>query len=238
MRPGGAGIPDDRRRTDPSSTIVAFVVTWVGRRASRRRRASRSGRIPTTTPPFRCSPPRSRRLDRVPRGDMARIAAARHRRRSGRLRTDRSVRSTCWACRSAWRPNCCSSRSSTCRCVRCGRDVFDDEALTETAKDLIDRADGGLIVVLFLLVVIGAPVVEEVVYRGLLQRPLLDRFLRCRSSSVWRRCSRSSTSARSSTRAVRRRVGVRRAARGGPVGSGWQSRRTSRFNATGLALAL
>ena len=38
-----------------------------------------------------------------------------------------------------------------------------------------DRADGGLIVVLFLLVVIGAPFVEEVVYRGLLQRPLLDR---------------------------------------------------------------
>lgn len=54
-------------------------------------------------------------------------------------------------------------------------DVFDDDALSETANDLIDRADGGLIVVLFLLVVIGAPVVEEVVYRGLLQRPLLDR---------------------------------------------------------------
>jgi uncharacterized protein len=53
--------------------------------------------------------------------------------------------------------------------------VFDDDALSETANDLIDRADGGLIVVLFLLVVIGAPVVEEVVYRGLLQRPLLDR---------------------------------------------------------------
>jgi membrane protease YdiL (CAAX protease family) len=54
-------------------------------------------------------------------------------------------------------------------------DVFDDDALTETAKDLVDRADGGLIVVLFVLVVIGAPFVEEVVYRGLLQRPLLDR---------------------------------------------------------------
>ena len=54
-------------------------------------------------------------------------------------------------------------------------DVFDDDALTETAKDLVDRADGGLIVVLFVLVVVGAPFVEEVVYRGLLQRPLLDR---------------------------------------------------------------
>ena len=54
-------------------------------------------------------------------------------------------------------------------------DVFDDDALTETAEDLIDRADGGLIVVLFLLVVIGAPLVEEIVYRGMLQRPLLAR---------------------------------------------------------------
>ncbi len=54
-------------------------------------------------------------------------------------------------------------------------DVFDDDALTETANDLIDRADGGLIVALFVLVVVGAPVVEEIVYRGLLQRPLLDR---------------------------------------------------------------
>ena len=54
-------------------------------------------------------------------------------------------------------------------------DVFDDDALTETANDLVDRADGGLIIVLFALVVIGAPVIEEVVYRGLLQRPLLDR---------------------------------------------------------------
>lgn len=53
-------------------------------------------------------------------------------------------------------------------------DVFDDDALSETAEELIDRADGGLIVVLFVLVVIGAPLVEEVVYRGLLQRPLLD----------------------------------------------------------------
>jgi membrane protease YdiL (CAAX protease family) len=55
-------------------------------------------------------------------------------------------------------------------------DVFDDEALSETADDLVDRADGGLIVLLFVLVVVGAPLVEEVVYRGLLQRPLLDRF--------------------------------------------------------------
>lgn len=53
-------------------------------------------------------------------------------------------------------------------------DVFDDDALGETAEELIGRADGGLIVALFVLVVLGAPFVEEVAYRGLLQRPLLD----------------------------------------------------------------
>ena len=55
-------------------------------------------------------------------------------------------------------------------------DAFDVDKLSETANDLVDRADGGWIVLLFVLVVIGAPFVEEVVYRGLLQRPLLDRF--------------------------------------------------------------
>ncbi|MFK8022602.1 MAG: lysostaphin resistance A-like protein [Ilumatobacter sp.] len=54
--------------------------------------------------------------------------------------------------------------------------TFDEGALTETAEDLIDRADGGLFVVLFVLVVIGAPVFEELFYRGLLQRPLLARY--------------------------------------------------------------
>ncbi|WP_040494737.1 CPBP family intramembrane glutamic endopeptidase [Ilumatobacter nonamiensis] len=54
--------------------------------------------------------------------------------------------------------------------------TFDDAALSETAEDLVDRADGAMIVLLFVLVVFGAPIVEEVVYRGLLQRPLLDDF--------------------------------------------------------------
>lgn len=53
--------------------------------------------------------------------------------------------------------------------------TFDDDALSQTAQDLIDRADGAQLVLLFVLVVVGAPVVEEVVYRGLLQRPLLQR---------------------------------------------------------------
>lgn len=55
-------------------------------------------------------------------------------------------------------------------------DTFDDAALSETAEELVDRADGAMIVVLFLLVVFGAPIVEEIVYRGLLQRPLLRYF--------------------------------------------------------------
>lgn len=54
-------------------------------------------------------------------------------------------------------------------------DTFDDRALAETAKDLVDRSNGALIVLLFLLVAFGAPIVEEIVYRGLLQRPLLGR---------------------------------------------------------------
>ncbi|MFK7917217.1 MAG: lysostaphin resistance A-like protein [Ilumatobacter sp.] len=55
-------------------------------------------------------------------------------------------------------------------------DTFDEQALSETAEDLIDRADGASLVLLFALVVVGAPLVEEIVYRGLLQRPLLGRF--------------------------------------------------------------
>lgn len=54
--------------------------------------------------------------------------------------------------------------------------TFDDEALTKTAEDLVDRAGGALLPLLVVLVVVGAPVVEEIVYRGLLQRPLLERF--------------------------------------------------------------
>lgn len=52
--------------------------------------------------------------------------------------------------------------------------TFDDDALSETARDLIDRANGAQLGLLVVLVVIGAPIVEEVVYRGLLQRPLLQ----------------------------------------------------------------
>lgn len=55
-------------------------------------------------------------------------------------------------------------------------DTFDTDALSETANDLVDRASGFSTVVLVLAVVIGAPLVEELFYRGLLQRSLLQRF--------------------------------------------------------------
>lgn len=50
--------------------------------------------------------------------------------------------------------------------------TFNDEALQETARDLVDRAGGWRMVVLVAVVVVGAPIVEELVYRGLLQRSL------------------------------------------------------------------
>jgi hypothetical protein len=54
-------------------------------------------------------------------------------------------------------------------------DTFSDDRLEETARDLVDRADGAAIVVLALVVVGGAPIVEELVYRGLLQGSFVSR---------------------------------------------------------------
>lgn len=53
-------------------------------------------------------------------------------------------------------------------------DTFSTEAIEERAQDLADRADGIMVVVLVLVVVVGAPIVEELVYRGLLQRSLTN----------------------------------------------------------------
>ncbi len=55
-------------------------------------------------------------------------------------------------------------------------DTFTDDRLQENARDLIDRATGGSAVLLVVLVGIGAPIVEELFYRGLLQRSLLARY--------------------------------------------------------------
>lgn len=48
-------------------------------------------------------------------------------------------------------------------------DVFSNEELERNARDLYDRAAGIGVVVLILVIVVGAPLVEETVYRGLLQ---------------------------------------------------------------------
>ncbi len=55
-------------------------------------------------------------------------------------------------------------------------DTFTQDRLTENAQDLVDRAGGASTLLLTLVVVIGAPVVEELFYRGLLQRSLAARF--------------------------------------------------------------
>jgi membrane protease YdiL (CAAX protease family) len=52
--------------------------------------------------------------------------------------------------------------------------TFSDERLEERANDLVDRAGGAMTVLLILVVVVGAPLFEELVYRGLLQRSLMS----------------------------------------------------------------
>lgn len=53
-------------------------------------------------------------------------------------------------------------------------DTFDSDRLDDTARDLVDRADGATLFLLIGLVAIGAPIVEELFFRGMLQRSLLS----------------------------------------------------------------
>ena len=55
-------------------------------------------------------------------------------------------------------------------------DTFSEDRLSENAEKLVDRANGGSMVLLVLMVCLFAPVVEELVYRGLLQGSLAARF--------------------------------------------------------------
>lgn len=55
--------------------------------------------------------------------------------------------------------------------------IFGDFAPSNRAQTLIDRVDTPLkVTLLILFVAVGAPVVEELFYRGLVQRTLVDRF--------------------------------------------------------------
>lgn len=53
--------------------------------------------------------------------------------------------------------------------------TFSPERLSENAEDLLDRATGPVFVLLVVMVVFAAPIVEELVYRGLIQRSLASR---------------------------------------------------------------
>jgi membrane protease YdiL (CAAX protease family) len=52
-------------------------------------------------------------------------------------------------------------------------DTFSDDQLEERAVELAERATGSAAILLVVVVVVGAPVFEELVYRGLLQRSLV-----------------------------------------------------------------
>ena len=53
---------------------------------------------------------------------------------------------------------------------------FAPELVEKRAQDLFDNATGGWLIVLIIVVVFGAPFVEELVYRGLIQSSLGGRF--------------------------------------------------------------
>lgn len=67
-------------------------------------------------------------------------------------------------------------------------DTFSSEEVEERARTLWDKVDGGWIIALVAVVVIGAPLIEEIVYRGLILQSLQGRFneiLALVISSVW-----------------------------------------------------
>lgn len=59
--------------------------------------------------------------------------------------------------------------------------TFSDDRLEQRARELADRATGFSVVVLVVVVVVGAPIVEELVYRGLLQRSMAAAWGRWRA---------------------------------------------------------
>ena len=54
-------------------------------------------------------------------------------------------------------------------------DTFNPQRIETRARDMVDAADGAWFIVLFVVVVVGAPLVEELVYRGFIQGGLQAR---------------------------------------------------------------
>ena len=54
-------------------------------------------------------------------------------------------------------------------------EAFSSDEIEQRARDLWDKAHGGWIVVLVLVVALGAPIIEELVYRGLIMQALQSR---------------------------------------------------------------
>lgn len=66
--------------------------------------------------------------------------------------------------------------------------TFSEDELADNAERLIDRAGGAATILLVLMVCVGAPIVEELVYRGLLQGSFAGRvngFFAVLIASVW-----------------------------------------------------
>ena len=55
-------------------------------------------------------------------------------------------------------------------------DAFSDDDVERNARELLDAAAGWRVLLLILVVVVGAPIVEEIVYRGALQRAAIARY--------------------------------------------------------------
>ncbi len=52
-------------------------------------------------------------------------------------------------------------------------DIFSFDEVSKRASDLVDAAHGGWVLLLGLVVIVGAPIVEEIVYRGVVQPGLV-----------------------------------------------------------------
>jgi membrane protease YdiL (CAAX protease family) len=67
-------------------------------------------------------------------------------------------------------------------------DAFSSDEIEQRARDLWDKANGGWIIVLIIVVALGAPLIEELVYRGLILQALQSRlndWLALLISSAW-----------------------------------------------------